>query len=146
MSFQSEKRLARLRLRGSRLFIPNLVLFATCFSLAFIYGRFSEIVVEQWQQIVVWSSAGAVTLFFWLIPVLRYLSTYLDISSTRVRYRTGLMGQNFREVPLVQIKDVQISSGRKISLIIEGQDPMVISGIPKHKTVALEIDRLAASI
>ncbi len=56
------------------------------------------------------------------------------------------MGQRRKEISLSQIKDVQISRGRSISLIIEGQEPFSIRGIPKHKMVAVEIDRLAASL
>jgi len=142
MSFLVESRIARLRPRGSKLILPTLVLFIA----AFVASFFSTSFTEPWQQITLWSICGAVSFFFWLIPVLRFFSTYLEITTSRVKYRAGLMGQNRKEVSLSQIKDVQISRGRSISLIIEGQEPFSIRGIPKHKTVAVEIDRLAASI
>jgi membrane protein YdbS with pleckstrin-like domain len=142
MSFIAETRIARLRPRGSKLILPTLVLFIAAFAASF----FSTSFTEPWQQITLWSICGAVSFFFWLIPVLRFFSTYLEITTSRVKYRAGLMGQNRKEVSLSQIKDVQISRGRSISLIIEGQEPFSIRGIPKHKTVAVEIDRLAASI
>jgi membrane protein YdbS with pleckstrin-like domain len=142
MSFLAETRIARLRPRGSKLILPTLVLFIA----AFVASFFSTSFTEPWQQITLWSICGAVSFFFWLLPVLRFFSTYLEITTSRVKYRAGLMGQNRKEVSLSQIKDVQISRGRSISLIIEGQEPFSIRGIPKHKTVAVEIDRLAASI
>jgi small-conductance mechanosensitive channel len=142
MSFLAETRIARLRPRGSRLILPTLVLFLAAFAASF----FSTSFTEPWQQITLWSICGAVSFFFWLIPVLRFFSTYLEVTTSRVKYRAGLMGQNRIEVSLSQIKDVQISRGRSISLIIEGQEPFSIRGIPKHKTVAIEIDRLAASL
>lgn len=142
MSFISEQRIARLRPRGSQLFLPNLVLFVVCFAVAFFSGRLAE----QWQYIVLWSVCGAIAFFFWLIPLLKFLSTYLEITSTRVLYRSGLMGQHRRELSLAQVKDVQITKGRSISIIVDGQEPLVIRGIPRHKTVAVEIDRLAAAI
>lgn len=142
MSFFAETRIARLRPRGSKLVLPNLVLFLAAFAASF----FSTTLTEPWQQITLWSICGAVSFFFWLVPVLRFFSTYLEITSSRVKYRAGLMGQNRKEVSLSQIKDVQISRGRSISLIIEGQEPFSIRGIPKHKMVAVEIDRLAASL
>jgi hypothetical protein len=142
MSFLAETRIARLRPRGSRLVLPTLVLFLAAFAASF----FSTSFTEPWQQITLWSICGAVSFFFWLIPVLRFFSTYLEVTTSRVKYRAGLMGQNRKEVSLSQIKDVQISRGRSISLIIEGQEPFSIRGIPKHKTVAIEIDRLAASL
>ncbi len=142
MSFIAETRIARLRPRGSKLILPTLVLFLAAFAASF----FSTTFTEPWQQITLWSICGAVSFFLWLLPVLRFFSTYLEITTSRVKYRAGLMGQNRKEVSLSQIKDVQISRGRSISLIIEGQEPFSIRGIPKHKTVAVEIDRLAASI
>ena len=86
------------------------------------------------------------TFFFWFIPVLRFVSTFLEVTTTRVLYRSGLLGQKRREVSLTQIKDVQLTRGRSISIVVEGQEPFVITGIPKHKMVAVEIDRLAAAI
>jgi membrane protein YdbS with pleckstrin-like domain len=142
MSFLAETRIARLRPRGSRLVLPTLVLFLAAFAASF----FSTSFTEPWQQITLWSICGVVSFFFWLVPVLRFFSTYLEVTTSRVKYRAGLMGQNRKEVSLSQIKDVQISRGRSISLIIEGQEPFSIRGIPKHKTVAIEIDRLAASL
>jgi uncharacterized membrane protein YdbT with pleckstrin-like domain len=142
MSFLAEQRIARLRPRGSKLFLPNLFLFAACFAAAFFGGRLAE----QWQYIVLWVVSGSVVFFFWFIPLLRFISTFLEITTTRVLHRSGLLGQKRREVSLALIKDVQLTKGRTISIVIEGQEPMVIAGIPKHKTVAVEIDRLAAAI
>jgi uncharacterized membrane protein YdbT with pleckstrin-like domain len=142
MSFLAEQRIARIRSRGSKLFLPNLFLFAACFAMAFFGGRLTE----QWQNTLLWVGSGSVAFFFWFIPLLRFMSTFLDVTTTRVLYRSGLLGQKRREVSLTQIKDVQLTKGRTISIIIDGQEPIVIPGIAKHKTVAVEIDRLAAAM
>ena len=142
MSFLAEQRIARIRPRGSKLFFPSVFLFAACFALAFFSGRLSE----QWQYSVLYIVAGSVTFFFWFIPLLRFMSTFLEVTTTRVLYRSGLLGQKRREVSLTQIKDVQLTKGRTISIVVDGQEPLVIAGIPKHKMVAVEIDRLAAAI
>jgi uncharacterized membrane protein YdbT with pleckstrin-like domain len=142
MSFLAEQRIARIRPRGSKLFFPNLFLFAACFAMAFFTGRLTE----PWQYNVLWIVCGSVVFFFWFIPLLRFMSTFLEVTTTRVLYRSGLLGQKRREVSLTQIKDVQLTKGRTISIVIDGQEPLVITGIPKHKTIAVEIDRLAAAI
>lgn len=110
--------------------------------MAFFTGRLTE----PWQYNVLWIVCGSVVFFFWFIPLLRFMSTFLEVTTTRVLYRSGLLGQKRREVSLTQIKDVQLTKGRTISIVIDGQEPLVIAGIPKHKTVAVEIDRLAAAI
>mgnify|MGYP002145234598 FL=1 len=142
MSFLAEQRIARIRPRGSKLFLPNLLLFVACFALAFLSGRLAE----QWQYTVLYIICGSVVFFFWVIPMLRFMSTFLEVTTTRVLYRSGLLGQKRREVSLTQIKDVQLTKGRTISIVVDGQEPLVIAGIPKHKMVAVEIDRLAAAI
>lgn len=142
MSFLAEQRLARIRPRGSKLFLPTLFLFVASFAMAFFSGRLAE----AWQYNVLWISCGSVVFFFWLLPILGFMSTYLEVTTTRVLYRSGLLGQKRREVSLTKIKDVQLTKGRTISIVIDGQEPLVIPGIPKHKTVAVEIDRLAAAI
>lgn len=142
MSFLAEQRIARIRPRGSKLFFPSVALFAACFALAFFGGRLAE----QWQYNLLYIVAGSVTFFFWFIPLLRFMSTFLEVTTTRVLYRSGLLGQKRREVSLTQIKDVQLTKGRSISIVVDGQEPLVITGIPKHKMVAVEIDRLAAAI
>lgn len=142
MSFIAEQRIARIRPRGSKLFFPSVFLFAACFALAFFSGRLTE----QWQYTVLYIVAGSVTFFFWFIPLMRFMSTFLEVTTTRVLYRSGLLGQKRREVSLTQIKDVQLTKGRSISIVVDGQEPLVITGIPKHKMVAVEIDRLAAAI
>jgi len=142
MSFLAEQRIARIRPRGSKLFFPSAFLFAACFALAFFGGRLAE----QWQYTVLYIIAGSVAFFFWFIPLLRFMSTFLEVTTTRVLYRSGLLGQKRREVSLTHIKDVQLTKGRSISIVVDGQEPLVITGIPKHKMVAVEIDRLAAAI
>lgn len=119
-----------------------LVLFVACFALSFFAGRLTE----QWQNITLLSLAGAAVFLFWFIPLIGYLSTFLEVTTTRVVYRQGLFGQKRREVSISAITNVELTKGRTITIQAEGQEPIVIPGIPKHKLVAVEIDRLAASI
>lgn len=142
MSFVAEERLARLRPRVGKLFFPMLVLFLAAFTLSFFSGRLTE----QWQTITLLSLSGAVVFLFWFIPMINYLSTFLEVTTTRVVYRKGLFGQQRREVSISSIQNVELTKGRSITITAEGQEPLVLTGIPKHKLVAVEIDRLAASI
>ncbi|MEY4992913.1 MAG: hypothetical protein RIS82_35 [Actinomycetota bacterium] len=138
----SEQRLAKLRPRASQMFLPTLVLGLASAALTVFAGRLTE----QWQNTLVWAVVGVLVLIFWLIPLLRYLSTYLEVTTARVIIRSGLMGQHRREIRLSNIRDVEVGKGRTISLILDDQDVVEIRGVPRHKMVALEIDRLAASI
>ncbi len=141
MTFLAETQIAKLRPRAGRLFWPGVALFLAAFSLSFFSGRLTE----QWQNIVLWSVAGAIAFILWLIPLLRYLSSYGEITSNRVIARAGLMGQNRREVSMLSIRQVEVSRGRSITLYVEGEEALVLEGLPKHKLVAAEIERISAS-
>lgn len=142
MNFLAEHRIARLRPRGGRLFFPMLLLFAVCFALSFLNGRFSE----QWQNQTMWAIAGVFLILFWLIPILRWSSTFLEVTTTRVVFRSGLFGNARQEIQISQITNVELTARRTITISANGREPLVIAGIGKHKLVATEIDRLAASI
>lgn len=142
MSFLAEQRIARLRPRSGKLFFPMLLLFAVSFALSFLYGRLTE----QWQIMTMWSVAGLLVLLFWLIPVLRWAGTFLEVTTTKVIYRAGIFGSNRIEIPLSQITNVELTRRRTFTITAQGMEPTVISGIGKHKLVATEIDRLAAAI
>lgn len=141
MNFIAEQRLARLRPRASKLFLPTVALFAAVFLLSFFGGRLTE----QWQNIALWVATGAMVLILWLIPLLRYLSRYTEITNVRVLARSGLMGQHRDEARLSQVNRVELTRGRTITLHLSGDEPLVLTGVPKHKMVAAEIQALTAS-
>ncbi len=142
MSFIADTRIAKLRPRLSRLFWPNCALFVAVFFVSFFAGRFNQ----PWQNYVVWISCGLIAFLFWFLPLIRFASTYLEVTTTRVVSRSGLFGQHRREIKISEIERVELAKNRAFTIEVSGQEPLVIAGIPNHKTVALEIDRLAASI
>lgn len=141
MNFIAEQRLARLRPRASKLFFPTAALFLAVFLLSFFDGRLKE----QWQNIALWVITGAIALILWLIPLLRYLSSYTEITNVRVFSRSGLMGQHRDEARLSQINKVELTRGRTITLHVNGEEPLVLIGVPRPKMVAAEIEALTAS-
>lgn len=141
-SFIETRRIARIRPRALRLFLPFLVLALACFGVSFYSGRLPE----QWMNITLYSVAGALTFFFWLIPVLRYLSSYVDLFTTRILNRSGLMGQRRSEVNLGQVVDVRVGDGRRIQLTLTGGEIVELPALPKAKKLAAEIQALVAKL
>ncbi|MEO0027230.1 MAG: hypothetical protein RL716_561 [Actinomycetota bacterium] len=142
MTFFAEQRIAKLRPRGGKLFVPTAILGLDAAVFAFLANRFSE----QWQLITEYAILGAVAFLFWLVPVLRYLSTYLEVTTSRVIYRSGLMGQKRFEVSLGQIAQVELAKGRAFTIFTKDGRTETVVDMPKAKMIAVEIDRLAASI
>jgi hypothetical protein len=141
-SFIESRRIARIRPSAIRLFLPFLVLAIVSFGVSFYSGRLPE----QWMNITMYSVAGALAFFFWLIPVLRYLSSYVDIFTTRVLYRAGLMGQRRSEAHFTQVTDVRLGDGRRIQLSLRSGEIIELPRLPKAKKLVAEIQGLAAKL
>ncbi|CAB4632024.1 unannotated protein [freshwater metagenome] len=141
-SFIESRRLARIRPSAVRLFLPFAALALACFGVSFYNGRLPE----QWMNITLYSVAGAIAFFFWLIPVLRYLSSYVDIFTTRVFYRAGLMGQNRSEAKFSQVTDVRLGDGRRIQLALTNGEIVELPRLPRAKKLTAEIQALVAKV
>ena len=141
-SFIESRRLARIRPSSIRLFLPFLALAFACFGVSFYSGRLPE----QWMDIAMYSVAGAIAFFLWLIPVLRFLSSYVDVFTTRVLYRSGLMGQQRSEANFSQVTDVRLGDGRRIQLSLTNGEIIELPRLPKAKKLVAEIQALVAKV
>jgi hypothetical protein len=141
-SFIESRRLARIRPSAIRLFLPFAALALACFGVSFYNGRLPE----QWMNITLYSVAGAIAFFFWLIPVLRYLSSYVDIFTTKVFYRAGLLGQNRSEAKFSQVTDVRLGDGRRIQLALTNGEIVELPRLPRAKKLTVEIQALVAKV
>jgi hypothetical protein len=141
-SFIESRRLARIRPSAVRLFLPFAALALACFGVSFYNGRLPE----QWMNITLYSVAGAIAFFFWLIPVLRYLSSYVDIFTTKVFYRAGLLGQNRSEAKFSQVTDVRLGDGRRIQLALTNGEIVELPRLPRAKKLVAEIQALVAKV
>ena len=141
-SFIESRRLARIRPSAIRLFLPFLALAFACFGVSFYSGRLPE----QWMDIAMYSIAGAIAFFLWLIPVLRFLSSYVDVFTTRVLYRSGLMGQQRSEAKFSQVTDVRLGEGRRIQLSLTNGEIIELPRLPKAKKLVGEIQALVAKV
>ena len=139
MSFESEILLARLRGRGVKLFVPTLALCASAFALT--YGV--QLLHVQWELYTLFGVCGALALFGFLLPLLRYLSAWTDITTARVVSRSGLWGQRYRAVSLAQVERVEQSSSG-ITLYVAGEEALELRGVTKTKLVSQELSNLVA--
>ena len=139
MSFEAEVLIVRLRKHGAVLILPTLALGIAAFLATFMTGKFSE----QWQNIVLYSVCGAIAFLGFVVPWLRWITAWTDITSTRVVQRSGLFGQNFRAVSMLSIEKVELGARRMIQLYVSGGKSMEIEWVANARTVASEISRLA---
>lgn len=146
MSLLGETSIVRVRQKASRLYLPTLLLAAVSFSLSF----FQPQLTGDSQQLA-FIAAGVIVLVFWLVPVLNFLFSYLELTNERIIYRFGMFGIRRRDIDLGEISSIQILrpsalSGKAISLELTDESEVLLTGYARTKLLAAEIERLAKAI
>ena len=135
MSFESEQLLLRIRRSGARLFLPTLVLAVDCFVYMATIGH----ITENWQWYTVWAICGLALLIFWLAPVIRHLTAWLDITTSRLVWRQGLFGQTRQELSLHDLDLVENLRGGAIRVRSRSGDDILLKGFANSKMLAQAI-------
>ena len=143
MTTNSEYLVFRLKPKARRLFTPTLVLAAVSFSLAFIVEQISA---TDYNYALI---AGAtIVVLFWVFPLLSYLASYLELTSTRLVYRFGFLGLRKRKLLLSELSSIEIQKegrlGRQvISILTVDGNELRVGGYAKNKHLAAEIEAWA---
>jgi hypothetical protein len=139
----SEYLVFRLKPKARRLFTPTLVLAVVSFALAFIVEQISA---TDYNYAVI---AGAtIVILFWAFPMLSYLASYLELTSTRLVYRFGFLGLRKRKLLLSELSSIEIQKegrlGRQmISILSVDGNEFRVGGYAKNKHLAAEIEAWA---
>jgi membrane protein YdbS with pleckstrin-like domain len=141
VAFQEEQLIARIRRSWWRLIFPLLALFVAAAIFSYVNNRS----VEQWALYLAYSIAGVVAVLFWLIPSIRHLSFYVELTSSRLVIRDGIFGQKTIELALADVTSIELGRGRKITIGRRDAESLVLEGIPATKTFVAEL-RSAARI
>jgi membrane protein YdbS with pleckstrin-like domain len=141
VAFQEEQLIARVRQSWWRLLPSMLALFLAAAIFSYVNNR----VVEQWLIYVAYSIAGVLAFFFWLIPLVRHLNFYVELTTSRLVVRDGLFAQKSVEVSLGDISSVEVDRGRVITVSRRDAEPILIKPIASSKTFVREL-RAAARL
>ena len=139
--FVSEFRFARLRARGSSLIGPMLLLFIESAVLSFALPKLPQDAANAWLRIVLLVAAALIALIFWLIPLVRHLTNWIEITNTNVIVSSGLFGTK-RQVGLRAIQSVQATSRSKLVINVAGEPDIEFSRLAKARLVASELQKL----
>ena len=143
MTTNSEYLVFRLKPKARRLFTPTLVLAVVSFALAFIVEQISA---TDYNYALI---AGAtIVVLFWVFPLLSYLASYLELTSTRLVYRFGFLGIRKRKLLLSELSSIEIQKegrlGRQvISILSVDGNEFRVGGYAKNKHLAAEIEAWA---
>ena len=117
------------------LWVAQLVLFTVVFGLSFMSGR----VLEDWLAITINVAAGVLIALFWLLPSIRYATTFVDITSTRIISRGGLFARVRRELSWSQVTGIEYSRTRGIVILAGEEPPLILTRMPRAKALAEEL-------
>lgn len=139
----SEYSVLRLKPKARRLFVPTLVLAVVSFALAFVVEQISPI---DYNYALI--AGGVIVVMFWLFPLLSYLGSYLELTSSRLVYRFGFLGLRKRQLQLSELSSIEIQKegsmgGQVISILSVDGNEFRVGGYAKTKHLAAEIEAWA---
>jgi hypothetical protein len=135
VSFKSEEYIGRIRKSAMSLVFPMSALFLA----AAVASYISNITVEQWLYYTILTLCGLFAAAFWLAPIIRHLSFYLDITSTRLTIRQGLFGGKSVDLAWAEIREITFAKGRKVVIQPQVGEPIELEGLAQPKKLAVSL-------
>ena len=114
------------------LVIPTIALFIS----AAVASYFGNVTTDQWLYYTVLVTCGVVAVILWLVPVLRHLSFYLDITNVRISIRRGLFGGQTVDLAWSDIAEITFAKGRKVVIQPRNGEAIELEGLPQPKKLA----------
>ena len=114
------------------------------FLAAAILSYVSNRVVDEWLIYAAYSVAGLLAVFFWLVPTIKHLNFYVELTTSRLIVRDGIFGQKTTELSLGDITSIELLRGRTVSLGRREGERLVLERMPKTKRLVDEL-RAAAN-
>jgi hypothetical protein len=101
-----------------------------------VSSYFSNVTTDQWVYFSILIACGLVAILFWLVPVIRHLSFFVDVTTSRITIRRGIFGGQTLDLSWSQISEITYAKGRKILLQQRDGEAIELIGLPKPKKLA----------
>ena len=142
----AEKIVARLRPNARVLVWPSIALIAASAAVGYFAGRLSEV----WEIVLLWSSAAAVLLLLFLLPLAAWLSHRYTITTRRLIIRHGFFIRVRQELLHSRGYDVSVKQNWLQSMFRSGDvrinsgldHPVVLKDVPKADQVQRALSEL----
>jgi membrane protein YdbS with pleckstrin-like domain len=139
VAFQEEQIIARIRRSWFTLTFAFLALFLAAAILSYVSNRS----VEPWILYSAYSACAVLALVFWLVPTVRHLNFYVELTTSRLIVRDGIFGQKTTELAIADIVSVELGRGRTIKIGRKSAEAVVLERMPKAKLLSSELRSLA---
>jgi membrane protein YdbS with pleckstrin-like domain len=139
VAFQEEQIIARIRRSWFTLTFAFLALFSAAALLSYVSNRS----VEPWILYSAYAACAVLALVFWLVPTVRHLNFYVELTTSRLIVRDGIFGQKTTELAIADIVSVELGRGRTIKIGRKSAEEVVLERMPKAKLLSSELRSLA---
>jgi membrane protein YdbS with pleckstrin-like domain len=139
VAFQEEQIIARIRRSWFTLTFAFLALFAAAGILSYVSNRS----VETWLLYSAYAVCAVLALLFWLVPTIRHLNFYVELTTSRLIVRDGIFGQKTTELAIADIDSIELGRGRTIKIGRKSAEAVVLERMPKAKLLTTELRSLA---
>jgi membrane protein YdbS with pleckstrin-like domain len=139
VAFQEEQIIARIRRSWFTLTFAFLALFLAAAILSYVSNR----AVEPWILYSAYAGCAVLALVFWLVPTVRHLNFYVELTTSRLIVRDGIFGQKTTELAIADIVSVELGRGRTIKIGRKSAEAVVLERMPKAKLLSSELRSLA---
>jgi membrane protein YdbS with pleckstrin-like domain len=139
VAFQEEQIIARIRRSWFTLTFAFLALFLAAAILSYVSNR----AVEPWVLYSAYAACAVLALVFWLVPTVRHLNFYVELTTSRLIVRDGIFGQKTTELAIADIVSVELGRGRTIKIGRKSAEAVVLERMPKAKLLSSELRSLA---
>jgi membrane protein YdbS with pleckstrin-like domain len=139
VAFQQEQIIARIRRSWFTLTFAFLALFLAAAILSYVSNRS----VEPWILYSAYAACAVLALVFWLVPTVRHLNFYVELTTSRLIVRDGIFGQKTTELAIADIVSVELGRGRTIKIGRKSAEAVVLERMPKAKLLSSELRSLA---
>jgi uncharacterized membrane protein YdbT with pleckstrin-like domain len=129
---------ARFRPRLTKLTMAWVWLGLTCAGISFA----STFKLGDWLNYTIWATAAVLIFVLFLLPVLRYSSTYFDVHSGGLSLRLGLGSAKRVELDWASISSISATTLKGISIRTREENEYFLRGYANQKAIVAELNRL----
>ena len=130
--------LTRLRPRLTTLTLPIISIAVISAGVSFL----SVFELGEWAFYTMWITAGVAATISWLLPALKFASTFIDVKSDSLLLATGFGSSRRHKLSWAEIASITSSPMRGITITTISDEEFVLRGYAQQKAIVAELQSL----
>lgn len=96
----------------------------------------------EWAFYTMWVTAGVAAIISWLLPALKFASTFIDVKSDSLLIATGFGSARRHKLSWTEIASITSSPMRGITITTTSDEEFVLRGYAQQKAIVAELQSL----